>query len=62
MRCKLEGRPLYRSAVESMKTRQEKKLTGSKDWYRSRKRKLADRIGQEDGEDWPPGLVRDWPG
>merc|ERR1711867_225440 len=38
LRCKLEGRPLYRTAAQSMKTRQEKKLMGSRDWYRGRKR------------------------
>ena len=52
-RCKAEGRKLYRTSKDSMESRQRKKLSGSKSWYKKRKRNEDDEVpinnGREDG-------------
>ena len=41
----------YRTAAESLNSRQHKKIMGAKDWYRAKKRKSADMIEEDDRED-----------
>ena len=41
-RCAKEGRRLYRTATQSIKSRVRKKLLGNKDWYKKRKRHEED--------------------
>ena len=48
-RCRRKGQPLYRTSKQSAKSRQLKKLVGSKSWYRMRRRSSEETDGQGRG-------------
>ena len=58
-RCKRKGLPLYRTARQSAKTRQFKKLVGSKSWYRMRRRSLEEEDRQAPSDRRMPRVPRE---